>query len=294
MSEYIRVKGNIIEKTGGTSRVYAKGGIEHNSNGFIDYFAESYSYGEPEKYVPKQPENSVNVYVGMFFDGTGNNRFNSDSMYYSKIKSNTDRIDPKDIPANKETEITIEDKDKKSKKIKVKITDRDSYWNPYSNIAKLFDLYKEIKTKDYEDKKNYPEYGIHIILKQYVEGIGTKQGKPDDFLGSGLARDTWGVISRVHEGIEKVVQNQFSAIPKDKKINKIVIDVFGFSRGAAAARHFCNEVMKKATYRNEMINDPYDKYPLTSGKKIIDKHAGGQLGFELSAKGHLPVGETYK
>jgi hypothetical protein len=293
MSEYIRVKGNIIEKTGGTSRVYAKGGIEHNSNGFIDYFAENHTYGEPEKYVPKQPENSVNVYVGMFFDGTGNNRFNSDSMYYSKIKSNTDRIDPKDIPANKETEITIEDKDKKSKKIKVKITDRDSYWNPYSNIAKLFDLYKEIKTKDYKDDE-HPEYGKHVILKQYVEGIGTKQGKPDDFLGSGLARDTWGVISRVHEGIEKVVQNQFSAILKDKKINKIVIDVFGFSRGAAAARHFCNEVMKEATYRNEMINDPYDKYPLPSGKKIIDKHAGGQLGFELSAKGHLPVGETYK
>lgn len=293
MSEYIRVKGKITEKTGGTSRVYAKGGIEHNSNGFIDYFAENYTYGEPEKYVPKQPEDSVNVFVGMFFDGTGNNRFNSDNVYYSKIKNNTDRINPKDIPANKETEITIEDKDKKSKKTKVKITDRDSYWNPYSNIAKLFDLYKTIKTKDYKDDE-HPEYGKHVIIKQYVEGIGTKQGKPDDILGSGLARDTWGVISRVHEGIEKVVQDQFSAVPKDKKINKIVIDVFGFSRGAAAARHFCNEVMNEATYKNEMINDPYDKYPLPSGKKIIDKQAGGKLGFELNAKGHLPVGETYK
>jgi len=49
MSEYIRVKGNIIEKTGGISRIYAKEGIEHNSNGKIEYFAESYSYGEPQK-----------------------------------------------------------------------------------------------------------------------------------------------------------------------------------------------------------------------------------------------------
>jgi len=48
MSEYIRVKGNIIEKTGGVSRVYAKEGIEHNSNGKIEYFAESYSYGDPQ------------------------------------------------------------------------------------------------------------------------------------------------------------------------------------------------------------------------------------------------------
>ncbi|MDR7371016.1 hypothetical protein [Flavobacterium aquidurense] len=57
MSEYIRVKGNIYEKTGGVSKVFAKEGIEHNSNGKIEYFAESYSYGEPEK--PPVRENKI-------------------------------------------------------------------------------------------------------------------------------------------------------------------------------------------------------------------------------------------
>lgn len=287
MSEYIRVKGKITEKTGGTSRVYAKGGIEHNSNGFIDYFAENYTYGEPEKYVPKQPEDSVNVFVGMFFDGTGNNRFNSESVYYSKIKSNGHRLSATDIPANQLKEITVQDENKNEKKVNVKITDRDSYWNPYSNVAKLYDLYKEIKAIDYEDKKNYPEYGKHLILKQYIEGIGTKKGKEDDILGSGLARSSWGILSRVNEGIEKVVDEQFSVV-NSKKINKIVFDVFGFSRGAAAARHFCNEVKKGIEYKT-IPKGRYDQGPA----KVEIIPAGGFLGLKLKQKGYLPVGTSY-
>ncbi|KAF2080645.1 hypothetical protein [Flavobacterium sharifuzzamanii] len=75
MSEYIRVKGNIIEKTGGTSRVYAKGGIEHNSNGFIDYFAENYTYGEPEKYISVFPRL---LYVNGHF-------YNEDGTFEGKV-----------------------------------------------------------------------------------------------------------------------------------------------------------------------------------------------------------------
>jgi len=287
MSEYNTVKGNITEKTGGVSRVYGKEGIEHDSNGFIDYFAKGYTHEEPGKYIPKQPEESVNVFVGMFFDGTGNNRFNSESVYYSKIKSNNDRLSTTDIPANELTEITVQDENKNEKKVKVKITDRDSYWNPYSNVAKLYDLYKEVRTKDYEDKKNYPEYGKHLILKQYIEGIGTKKGESDDILGSGLARSSWGILSRVNEGIEKLVAEQFITAT-GKKINKIVFDVFGFSRGAAAARHFCNEVKKGIEYKT-IPKDRYDQRPA----KVEIIPAGGFLGKKLKQKGYLPAGTTY-
>ncbi|WP_433763530.1 hypothetical protein [Flavobacterium ginsenosidimutans] len=75
MSEYIRVKGNIVEKTGGVSRVYAKGGIEHNSNGFIDYFAKNHTYGEPEKYVSVFPRL---LYVNGHF-------YNKDGTFEGKI-----------------------------------------------------------------------------------------------------------------------------------------------------------------------------------------------------------------
>jgi hypothetical protein len=293
MSEYIRVKGNIIEKTGGTSRVYAKGGIEHNSNGFIDYFAENHTYGEPEKYVPKQPENSVNVFVGMFFDGTGNNRFNSEKTYYSKINSSESFYNAEDIPECFEFVKDLAGKGE----VKVQVSDRDSYWNPYSNIVKLHDLYKEkkdLKKDESSENGGHPEYGEYLILKQYIEGIGTEKDGKDDALGSMTGRSSSGIIARVEQGIEKLVNGQFKNIPANKKINKIVFDVFGFSRGAAAARHFCNEVKKTAEYKNEMIHDRWDpKYPIPSGKVVISKHAGGLLGKKLSKAGYKPVKQTY-
>lgn len=297
MSEYIRVKGKITEKTGGVSRVFSKEGIEINSNGPIDYFAESYSYGDPEKYTPKQPEDSVNVYIGMFFDGTGNNRFNSEKTYYSKINSNDAYYKADTIPESFKFIKTIRDKKQQEVNVEVKVADRDSYWNPYSNIAKLFDLYKE--KKDYEKDKSsensgHPEYGDYVILKQYVEGIGTKQNEEDDILGSAFGRNDWGILSRAEEGIKNMVTDQFKNIPVTKKINKIVFDVFGFSRGAAAARHFCNEIKKAAEYDNEMVNDPMDKFPMPSGKVIVRKHAGGLLGEQLKKAGYKPVRQTYE
>lgn len=78
MSEYIRVKGNITEKTGGTSRVYAKGGIEHNSNGFIDYFAESYTYGEPED----PPENIYSKKIIDMYWTYGDTKLFDKSRFY--------------------------------------------------------------------------------------------------------------------------------------------------------------------------------------------------------------------
>nr|WP_294780832.1 hypothetical protein [uncultured Flavobacterium sp.] len=48
MSFNLRVKGNIITNVGGKKRLYAKEGIEINSNKRIIYSAPEYTYGEPE------------------------------------------------------------------------------------------------------------------------------------------------------------------------------------------------------------------------------------------------------
>ncbi|MFD2940660.1 hypothetical protein [Flavobacterium notoginsengisoli] len=48
MSFNLRVKGNITTKVGGTTRLYAKEGVEINSNGKINYYAPEYLYGDPE------------------------------------------------------------------------------------------------------------------------------------------------------------------------------------------------------------------------------------------------------
>ena len=48
MSRTRIVKGKITEITGGTSRIFADS-IKINSNGRIDYFAQSYTYGDPKE-----------------------------------------------------------------------------------------------------------------------------------------------------------------------------------------------------------------------------------------------------
>jgi hypothetical protein len=48
MTYNLRVKGNITTNVGGTTRIYAKEGVEINSNGSINYYAPEYTYGEPE------------------------------------------------------------------------------------------------------------------------------------------------------------------------------------------------------------------------------------------------------
>lgn len=291
---------------GGKSQITSDGKITFYSNGNITTNGKKIkTVGDqdgvkldvkPEKLKVEATENddSVNVYVGMFFDGTGNNRYNSEKTYYSKITSGDKFYKSDTIPSSFKFIKKVKDKDNKEIDVKVKVADRDSYWNPYSNVAKLFDLYKEVKIEDYRDNDNHPEYGVHYILKQYVEGIGTRKDEEDDILGSAFGRHDWGIIGRVEEGIESMVAEQFITIPKTKKINKIVFDVFGFSRGAAAARHFCNEVKKKAVYENEMVNDPYDKFPMPSGKTILSSHAGGLLGQKLKEIGYKPVGQTYE
>lgn len=285
---------------GGKSQITSDGKITFYSNGNITTNGNKIkTVGEkdgvkldvkPEKFTIDDVENAdpVNVYIGMFFDGTGNNRYNSEKTYYSKINSGDKFYKSDTIPSNFKFIKTVKDEDNKEIDVKVKVADRDSYWNPYSNVAKLFDLYKEQKSHGYTDPKN-PQFGKHYILKQYVEGIGTKKDEEDDILGSAFGRHDWGIIGRVEEGIDKLIKLQFSTVPKTKKINKIVFDVFGFSRGAAAARHFCNEVKKTIDYK--VI--PKDRHTQGAAKTEII-HAGGLLGQKLKENGYEPVGKTYE
>lgn len=69
MSENIRVKGNVNIKVGGTTRWYAKEGVEINSNGRIDYIAPEYSYGEPES--PPQSKFEKNDKKVVFYETDG-------------------------------------------------------------------------------------------------------------------------------------------------------------------------------------------------------------------------------
>ena len=289
MSRTRIVKGKITEHVKGDISIYSASNIiETSLQSIVETGKEKgISFGQPSKPPEYQPENTIILYIGMFFDGTGNNRFNSESLYYTKVKGNNDRIKSSEIPTQLSFTLTPE-KIKEKDISKINISNRDSYWNPYSNIVKLHDLYKEKSETDLRTKKN------KYTLKQYVEGIGTEKYKEDSVGGSSMGRGDTGIIAKVERGIKDLVKEKIAPLPKDKKIYKIVFDVFGFSRGAAAARHFCNEVKKPAYYVTRTKQDPYDrKGRILTKEKDLVKHAGGILGAELNKIGLKPYEETY-
>lgn len=108
--------------------------------------------------------------------------------------------------------------------------------NSMSNIAKLSERYSLG-----EDIDKLEEYDWI-----YKNGVGTVDGEDDE--SGGKAKGEGG-IERVHEAIKEVAEF-FDGRPCSKEF---VVDVFGFSRGAALARHFVNELHDRAAGPNVKV-----------------------------------------
>ena len=94
-----------------------------------------------------------------------------------------------------------------------------------TNVVKLFELYP---VKAFQDR-------------HYEEGIGTKANESDSTLDMGLA---FSFDERIRETLVTTVQ----FFKEYSKMSIGFLDVFGFSRGAAQARAFVNQV--NAIYKN--------------------------------------------
>jgi hypothetical protein len=131
--------------------------------------------------------------VGIFFDGTGNN------------KNDTDKSKP-------------------------------------SNVARLWDAYRE-------DGDPASEF-----RKVYVRGVGTGRVSPEDMeldndwvLGAGFGQ---GGLLRIEYALDKLRAHlEGFRSEHRKRPEKVVLDVFGFSRGAALARHFVNVIGRNTSHR---------------------------------------------
>jgi hypothetical protein len=108
----------------------------------------------------------------------------------------------------------------------LKLTDRD-----ITNVAKLHDLYRRTEATD----------RIYIPGPGTIEGKATKDGfeASEDLLGLALGVGVQGGHSRIKAAVE-----QLRLLLQDRTPTELEIDVFGFSRGAALARHFVNLVNK--------------------------------------------------
>jgi len=104
-----------------------------------------------------------------------------------------------------------------------------SYYNEYSNVARMAQYIQPQGSERNE----------HIVM--YVEGIGTFHGTYDiaSGVGSATGMGGTGVVNRVTACINRMISS-LNTISREtnRVVNLLSMDVFGFSRGAAAARHF--------------------------------------------------------
>lgn len=111
-----------------------------------------------------------------------------------------------------------------------------------SNIAKLAELYCD------RPAANNNGEGLKVYWPIYISGVGTLSGGRDSFWpGQSFGRGRTGVIAKVARAVGKLGTRlvAFSQHNPGCLISGLELDVFGFSRGAAAARHFVNEVLKQ-------------------------------------------------
>lgn len=100
----------------------------------------------------------------------------------------------------------------------------NSLMNDYSNVARMWQCCNE-------------SYAI------YIEGIGTLDRQKDISAGFQFGSGDTGIRGKVRRGCEELAKKIKLYLPvKINGIIKVTLDVFGFSRGAAAARNFLYEV----------------------------------------------------
>lgn len=166
--------------------------------------------------APKEPPKvGIDVTVAIFFDGTGNNRNNvAQRLMAQHNKAHpTQKVNQMNGVAWSGSYASNDDE--------------GSYNAGYSNVSILENINR---------RRRLSQRQISI----YIEGIGTENDAGDALWGSAIGTGGTGIPPRVLKGIRLIGERISKILEKrrDAYVEKITIDAFGFSRGAAAARYF--------------------------------------------------------
>jgi type VI secretion system secreted protein VgrG len=179
----------------------------------------------------------ITLRLGLFFDGTGNNLSNS---------ATTAQCQREDLQLFSSTELAsivaycgqygFSGFDGNW----FDSTPDTSYGNAASNVVHLHRLYPDHATD------GLPAEADIGYVPVYVEGIGTRSGGKDSRYGQATGRGETGVVARVEQAPALIKErlDLFQRVNPGIKIRRVEFDIFGFSRGAAAARHCANELLK--------------------------------------------------
>ncbi|WP_306110080.1 type VI secretion system tip protein TssI/VgrG [Pseudomonas sp. PB106] len=185
---------------------------------------------EEEVELDDETQEGITLRIGVFFDGTGNNKDNSEMVVGCFAR-----------------DVQLSDLAEEIKKFcsshgydEMGGAPDSSYGNDFSNVARLFELYRD------DTERSLASNERTGFIPVYVEGIGTSSGAQDSLYSQATGEGAQGVMAKVARSPSLIVERieYFQQNKADLKIDRIEFDIFGFSRGAAAARHFANEILK--------------------------------------------------
>ncbi|WP_423204559.1 type VI secretion system tip protein TssI/VgrG [Pseudomonas kribbensis] len=187
---------------------------------------------EEEEEVELEDETpaGITLRIGVFFDGTANNLFNSEHVKGCHAR---------DVNLEKEAEDIQKFCQMNGYDAKGNAPD-NSYGNDTSNVAKLFGLYRDDQVRQLSEDETIGYIPI------YLDGIGTSRHEGDSTLSQITGTGAQGIVAKVQQSPARILDGirLFELANPTRKIKAVQFDIFGFSRGAAAARHFANEVLK--------------------------------------------------
>ncbi|MFW1801938.1 phospholipase effector Tle1 domain-containing protein [Acinetobacter nematophilus] len=170
-------------------------------------------------------------------DGAGKNKpIPLKTAQTNKIENSSVTVVVKPVVVNvffdgtKNNMYNIDNKAKYAKQIAKDKDAYESYTNAYSNIAHLF------SQRDGEDKNN-----IWI----YIQGMGSTKDEADSKAGFAYGSGPTGVKTRAESAFAEIKERYVEFNGRGSKPTYIIINVFGFSRGAATARHFVHLAKSK-------------------------------------------------
>ncbi|WP_421505982.1 PAAR domain-containing protein [Erwinia rhapontici] len=184
----------------------------------------------PQQYAQsaKRKSREITLTIGVFFDGTGNNAHNTAE---SLVACSGEHFGMSNGDAQSVYFQCIQLKKGHSGFA------AGSHLGYFTNVHWLNTLYSTSFPSD-------SSLGQNAI---YIEGIGTETGKGDSTYGVGTGRGETGVVSKADKAVAALAAAIKSYLSKPSEtsvgiIRELQFDIFGFSRGAAAARHFANRV----------------------------------------------------
>src|SRR5690554_2051966 len=168
----------------------------------------------------QEPSPKIHLEVGLFTDGTMNNAANTQAF--------KEQLEQECLIPYENNTISREECERR-----MGLMLGDSYANAASNVAKLWDLYIEEET----EVEGTSTYRFSI----YAPGAGTKTGDDDVLYSAATGMGEAGIVPQVTYAFSQLAQQAKDTF-QDKPINRLTLDLFGFSRGAAAARHAAHEI----------------------------------------------------